>query len=487
VTDTAHLPALLPRLTDRRLLCIGDLMLDRYVYGRVERISPEAPIPVLAVAEERAMLGGVGNVVRNVASLGGLVSLIGVVGDDGAGTDIIRLLAGETQVEPNIITVQGRPSTKKTRFVAGSQQLLRTDTGDTDAVPAATEDQIIAIARSEVEGVDCVLLSDYAKGTLTARVAQAVIEAARAAGKPVVVDPKARDLSRYRGASVLKPNAAELALAMGMPVRSDGEIAAAAHEAIRAAGVDAILATRSERGMTLATADGQARHYHARAREVFDVSGAGDTVVAALGLALAAGISLDDATALANVAASIVVGKAGTATVSQDELSRALLHTDVIRSEDKIHSLPSCNDTVSRWRAEGKRIGFTNGCFDLIHPGHVSLLSQARAACDRLIVGLNTDASVKRLKGPSRPVQAESARALVLASLAPVDMVVLFDEDTPMKLIEAIRPDVLVKGADYTVDKVVGGDFVQSYGGKVMLARLEEGHSTTGTIARMKS
>ena len=479
------LTQLIERARGRRVLVVGDLMLDRFVYGRADRVSPEAPIPVLAIAREQIMLGGAGNVARNVVALGGQASLIGVVGDDEAGSDIVRLLMDAAGLEASLVTVPGRPTTLKTRYVAGSQQLLRADRETTAPVTAETERSLIERMQAEIEACCAVVISDYAKGVLTPSLIAAIVAAARKAGRPVVADPKGLDFTRYAGVTVLKPNARELAAATGMPIGGNEEAAAAGLAAIARAGVDALLVTRSERGMSLMRPDLPPLHLAGRAREVFDVSGAGDTALAMLALALAAGGDLSDAAALANVAAGIAVGKVGTALVYADDLVAALHSHKLETAEAKILPLNAVQELVERWRVRGLRIGFTNGCFDLIHPGHVSLLAQARAACDRLIVGLNADSSVKRLKGEGRPVNTEMARAVVLASLASVDAVVLFEEDTPLRLIEALKPDLLVKGADYTVAQVVGADIVQSYGGKVLLAELRTGHSTTGTIARL--
>ena len=476
---------LIERFSGRRILVLGDLMLDRFVYGRAERVSPEAPIPVLAVSRESVMLGGAGNVARNVAALGGQVSLVGVVGDDEAGHDFVRLLQESDRIHSSLVTVPGRPTTLKVRYVAGVQQLLRADRETTEPVSAEIEQRLIERASDEIADADAVILSDYAKGGLGPRLIAAVTALAQAKSIPVVADPKGVDFSRYRGVTVLKPNDRELRAATGLPVGNEAEVESAAHEALRRSGAAALLVTRSERGLSLVTRDAPALHLGARAREVFDVSGAGDTALAALGLALAADAPLAEAAALANIAGGIVVGKAGTALVYPDDLVGALHAHQLESAEAKILPLRGVQDVVARWRARGLKIGFTNGCFDLIHPGHVSLLAQARAACDRLIVGLNSDSSVRGLKGEGRPVNTEMARAVVLASLASVDSVVLFEEETPMRLIEAIRPDLLVKGADYSVDRVVGAEFVQSYGGQVLLAALKPGHSTTGTIARL--
>jgi D-beta-D-heptose 7-phosphate kinase/D-beta-D-heptose 1-phosphate adenosyltransferase len=304
----------------------------------------------------------------------------------------------------------------------------------------------------------------------------------------VVVDPKGRDFARYAGASVLTPNTSEVSVATGLPCTSDAEATAAAGAALAQAQAEHLLLTRSEKGMMLLDRQGEALFLRAQAREVFDVSGAGDTAVASLALALGAGAGMAGAAAIANAAAGIVVGKLGTAVVHASELAAALLSDG---AEDgpsaKVKDLPAARDRAAQWQAAGLRVGFTNGCFDLLHPGHVALLRQARAACDRLVVGLNTDASIKRIKSPERPIQPEEARAAVLASLADVDLVVLFDEDTPIRLIEALRPDVLLKGADYRLDQVVGAEIVQGYGGEVVLVPLKEGHSTTNVVARIRT
>jgi D-beta-D-heptose 7-phosphate kinase/D-beta-D-heptose 1-phosphate adenosyltransferase len=356
---------------------------------------------------------------------------------------------------------------------------------------AESEANLAAAIDRAVTGAAVVVLSDYAKGVLDDAMVRRALDRARDQGKPVIVDPRGSDYRRYRRASVVTPNRRELELAAGASLpRGAGEdaddaVEHAARRVLLQTGIDAMLVTLSERGMTLVRQSGLPVHLAAEAREVFDVSGAGDTVVAVLATALGAGASLPDAARLANAVAGIVVGKVGTAVAYPDEILHRLHAQEVMGGEAKVLSLEAALDRVAGWRRKGLRIGFTNGCFDLLHPGHVSLLSQSRAAVDRLVVGLNNDASVARLKGAGRPVQGEAARALVLASLQSVDMVVVFAEDTPIELIRAIRPDVLVKGADYTVATVVGADIVQAYGGKVLLAEIVPGQSTSATIKRL--
>jgi len=343
---------------------------------------------------------------------------------------------------------------------------------------------VLKLVREGLVHYPVAIVSDYAKGVLAEGVASEIVAASRAAGATVVVDPKVNDWSAYRGASVIKPNRRELAAAIGHAVDGPAEIEAAARALMARHDLGAVLVTCGKDGMLL-VADGTSHLLPAAAREVYDVSGAGDTVVAVLAAALGAGAALLDAARLANAAAGIVVGKVGTAIVDTAELAAALVEHDVLKEHRKVLPLPAALDHIARWRRNRLTVGFTNGCFDLLHPGHVSLLAQARAACDRLVVGLNSDASAKRLKGLGRPVQSQEARAQVLASLASVDLVIVFDEDTPVALITAIRPDALVKGADYRRDQVVGHEIVESYGGKVLLAELLPGHSTTATIARV--
>ncbi len=467
-------------LAGARVLVIGDVMLDRFVAGTVDRVSPEGPMPVLRVTRERTALGGAGNVLRNLGALGAVGALLGVAGDDPAGREVEGLVAEQAAPGSRVLSVPGRPTTVKQRFLAGGQQLLRADRETTDALPEATARALLEAAKKMLPVVGAVVVSDYGKGTLGAEVVADLIQAARAGGRPVVVDPKRGDYHCYRGASLVTPNRMELEAASGVRAEGDRAVEAACRALMDRCGLDAVLATRSAEGMTLVGHDGTVRHFRSEAREVFDVTGAGDTVAALLGAALAAGIATPDAVRLANTAAGLVVGKLGTAVVRRDELRRALIAPGV-----KVVSLDALLEIVADWRRAGLVVGFTNGCFDLLHPGHLSLLRQARAACDRLIVGLNSDASAGRLKGEGRPVQDEATRAAVLTALSDVDQVLVFGQDTPLELIEALRPEVLIKGADYALEQVVGADLVRGYGGRIVLAELLPGHSTSATIARI--
>jgi len=472
------------RLKSARVLCIGDVMLDHYVYGQVERVSPEAPIPVLWIEREMKTLGGAGNVLRNLRALGAASSFISVVGNDEAGREVGRLVEVQDGTEAHVLVQPQRTTTVKTRYVAANQQLLRADRESSTPLDPYIREDLLRLARELVTDHSVVIISDYAKGVLTEGVALEIIRAAREAGAQVIVDPKGGDHIRYRGADLLKPNRRELAHATGMPVATGDEIVGASRALIERCGFNAVLASLGAEGMVLVGAGGTVHLQRAEVREVYDVSGAGDTVVATVGTALAAGMTLTDAARLANAAAGVAVGKIGTAVVYASELIASLSGRD-LHAADKVVPRSHALDLVVRWRRYGLKIGFTNGCFDLLHPGHVALLGQAKAACDRLVVGLNSDASTARIKGPRRPIQSESERAAVLASLAAVDLIVIFEEDTPIELIREIRPQLLVKGADYRLDEVVGADLVKSAGGEVLLADVVPGYSTTATIARL--
>ncbi len=471
-----------------RVLVVGDLILDRYVIGSVQRMSPEAPIPVLRPTRLQATLGGAANVALNIATLGGQAWLAGVVGDDPAGAEIAGLLAGADRIHSALVTAPGRQTTAKTRFLAGTHQLLRLDEETTASIEPQVAEALLGRIGTLLDTIDVIVLSDYAKGVLTDAVLERLLALAAAHNRMVIADPKRADFAAYRGATVLTPNESEIRLGTRIEASDDSGAERAGRAALATTGGEAVLVTRSEKGLTLVRRDQKTVHLPTRAREVADVSGAGDTLVAALAVAVAAGAALPEAAMLANVTAGISVGKPGTATVTGEELLGVLHLEELVASDRKVAA--SWNEAAARtaaWRASGLRVGFANGCFDLIHPGHVHLLSEARAACDRLVVALNTDASVKRLKGPTRPVQNETARATVMASLAPVDLVVLFDEETPLELVRALRPDVLVKGSDYRIENVVGAAEVQGWGGKVVLVDLQQGHSTTGTIERMRT
>jgi len=476
-------------IAGQTVLCIGDLMLDEFVYGEVSRISPEAPTPVLAVRRTELMIGGAGNVARNLTSLGARCVFVGVVGEDDAGRALTEALDGYPLIEARLAVDPARVTTRKARFVSEhfSTHLLRADWEMAAPIGREIEDALIGYVIDALPRAGAVVLSDYAKGSLTPRVIRAVIDAANELGKPVVVDPKGRDYSIYRGTTLITPNRQELADATHSAARTDEEIAAAAAALGEALGAQAVLVTRSEDGMTLVNGDGVV-HVPAYPVRVRDVSGAGDTVVAVLAAMLAMDADFESAVRAANAAAAVVVGKRGTATLTTAELRSRILPASTLAPEEKIvFDWALLDEHLANWRRQGLRIGFTNGCFDLLHPGHVRLLAAARAACDRLVLGLNGDASVTRLKGAGRPVQPVEARAEVLAALEAVDLVVVFDEDTPLELIARVQPTVLVKGGDYTRDQVVGRDLVESLGGEVVLVDLVPGHSTTSMVERTRA
>jgi D-beta-D-heptose 7-phosphate kinase/D-beta-D-heptose 1-phosphate adenosyltransferase len=472
------------------VLCVGDLMLDDFVYGEVARISPEAPAPVLAVTRSELIVGGAGNVARNVAALGARCMFVGVVGDDDAGRTLAAKLGDEPGIEAHLIVDGARPTTRKVRFVSEhhSTHLLRADWEMARPIDGATEKAVLDQALAVLPRAGAVVLSDYAKGLLAPSVIRALIDAARKLGIPVIVDPKGKDFSVYRGATLITPNRQELAEVTRHVLDSEADIAAAAAELNRTVGSEAVLVTRSEAGMSLVPAHGEPLHIAAYAVKVRDVSGAGDTVVAVLAAMLATKTGFEAAMRAANAAAAVVVGKRGTATVSAAELRHRILPAASLAPEEKIIlDWSVLDERLAEWRRAGLRIGFTNGCFDLLHPGHVKLLTQSRAACDRLIVGLNSDASVRRLKGEGRPVQEAHARAEVLSAFEAVDLVVIFEQDTPLELIRRVRPKVLAKGGDYQRETVVGHELVEADGGEVILIDLVPGVSTTKIVSKSRA
>jgi D-beta-D-heptose 7-phosphate kinase/D-beta-D-heptose 1-phosphate adenosyltransferase len=478
----------LARFPAATVLCVGDLMLDDFVYGDVARISPEAPAPVIVVRREEKLIGGAGNVARGIAALGASSIFVGVMGEDEAGRLVARAFLDDSPaVETHLMVDPSRPTTRKVRFVSEqhSTHLLRADWELAQPVSAEIERSIINACTGLIPRADAVILSDYAKGVLSPRVIRAVIDTARANGKPVIVDPKGADFSIYRGATLITPNRKELAEASRRPVTSEAEIVAAAQELARIVECDAVLVTRSEAGMTLYDKAAGSLHVPAYPVKVRDVSGAGDTVAAVLAVMLATQSDFEQAVRAANAAAAVVVGKRGTSTVTAAELRARILPSASLAPEEKIvFDWSVLDERIAEWRRQDLRIGFTNGCFDLLHPGHVKLLTAARATCDRLVVGLNGDASVRRLKGEGRPVQDQQSRAEVLAALEAVDLVVIFERDTPLDLLRRVLPTVLVKGADYTLDQVVGRDLVEAGGGEVVLVDLVPGHSTTRLVGK---
>ncbi len=489
MTDSQTLATQVKSLAYAKVLCVGDVMMDRFVEGQVSRISPESPTPVFNYRSEEIFPGGAANVARNISAFGGACTLIGVVGHDEAAQTLARSIARNSEVRPLMVAADDRPTTVKTRFVVRGQHMLRVDQEVAKPITEGTEKACLKVIAEQLPDHDVLILSDYAKGLLTDGLVREAIAIARKLNKPVVVDPKTHNLGRYAHATIITPNAKETQEACGIYPDSDEKAEQAGRLCLEASQAEAMLITRSEQGMTLVPRDGPAVHIPTRASEVFDVVGAGDTVIATLSAAIACGLAMTDAAHLANTAAGVVVGKRGTATTSPDELVLALENEGPggHRKGTPIMLTPEEAERYARIRRmEGKVVGFTNGCFDILHPGHISLMKFARDNCDCLIVGLNSDASVQRLKGPTRPINSEGDRAIVLSALGTVDAVVIFGEDTPIELIKAIKPDVLIKGADYSIENVVGADVVMGNGGKVLLAQLVPGKSSSSTIEKAK-
>ncbi len=470
------------RWAGKRLLVVGDAMLDKYVWGEVGRISPEAPVPVVRATHQSRQPGGAANVGLNLARLGAQTAVVGFAGDDEDG----RLLAAslrENGVTPELVVSEGFPTITKQRILSGQQQMLRLDSERVGPRAAADYSRLLETAMALLPGCNAVVLSDYAKGALTPEVCQAILGAARARGIPALVDPKSADFTRYRGATTVCPNLGELAAAVGGDARETNALLDAAEGLVRALDVEFLTATLGAQGIALIR-PGNRMLAPAVARRVFDVSGAGDTVIAVLALCLASGLKPETAVELANIAAGIVVGKVGTVPVEKHELLAALAPQIALHAEDKVLTRAELVQRVALWKANGERVVFTNGCFDLLHIGHITVLEQARRFGDRLIVAINSDASVRGLKGPARPIVGERERARVLAALAAVDAVVVFDEATPLEVIVATRPEAIVKGGDYDAASVVGAKEVESWGGQVKIVPTVEGFSTTGLIAK---
>jgi D-beta-D-heptose 7-phosphate kinase/D-beta-D-heptose 1-phosphate adenosyltransferase len=476
-----------------KILVIGDIMLDRYIHGDVERISPEAPVPVLRHARRYERAGGAANVAMNLAGLGCQTFLGGFWGSDSEQAELAAILE-RAGIDTVGVVSTSLPTISKTRIVGRTQQLLRLDIESRDTPPTAEAQRLHDRATELVAKVHAVILSDYAKGALSSALCEAIIRAARTAHVPVLADPKTPDFSKYTGATTVCPNLGELAAATGIPAHHTDDLLAAGQALVTEHDLKFLTVTMSEKGISLLRATTSASpgpatagvyHSPARAREVFDVSGAGDTVIATLAASLAGGLQIETAVDLANLAAGIVVSKVGTVPIAAHELVAALTPSSGLTAGEKILDLERLKLRVAEWRASGETIVFTNGCFDLLHVGHITLLEDCRRFGSKLVLGLNADASVCRLKGPTRPIVSERERARVMAALAAVDAVVLFEEDTPLELIRALKPNVLVKGGDYTIETVVGHEDVIASGGRVEIVPTVEGFSTTNIVKKL--
>lgn len=472
------------RAKQLKALVVGDLMLDEYLWGRTERISPEAPVAVVDVTRQDMRLGGAGNVINNLLSLGCQVRVASVIGDDDDGRMVLKRLDLRGVEANGVVLSAMRKTSRKTRVLASNQQMLRIDRESREEIDEASAQQVISFVKQQLAEVQVVMLSDYLKGVLTDQLTKDLIVLCRKAGVPVLVDPKGQNYSKYRGATLLTPNRKEAAEASGIPIHSGEDVSRAGWKLLNDLDLDALVLTRSEEGVSLFMEGREEIQLPTVAREVFDVSGAGDTVLASIGLGLAGGLDLPDAARLANLAAGVVVGKVGTSTVTPDEILRSI-SVEIDRTDAKIRSSSELQQLLLEEKSRGRTIVFTNGCFDLLHVGHVKYLQKAKALGDRLVLGLNSDASIRRLKGEKRPLIGEEERAHIMAALDCIDYVCVFDEDTPLELISALHPDILVKGGDYKPDEVVGKEIVESFGGRVELISFVDGKSSTNIIEKI--
>jgi D-beta-D-heptose 7-phosphate kinase / D-beta-D-heptose 1-phosphate adenosyltransferase len=491
---TAELIELVQRLGQPRVLVIGDLMLDRYVWGDAERISQEAPVILLHADHREERLGGASSVATLLRALGARVSLAGVVGADADGARLRRMLLDLGVDDEAVLNDPDRPTTVKERYIGRAQhrhpqQMIRVDYETRALLSGPRESELLQALTRQLRRVDVVLISDYDKGVCCPGLLAAVIAAARGVGLRVVADPiRGGDYRKYHGCSAVTPNRLEAGLATGVAIATSAEALTAADKLREQLDLEAAVVTLDKEGMALSHSDGRRTIFPTRPRQVYDITGAGDMVLAVLGMALAAHADYEPAIRLANVAGGLEVERIGVTTVTRDEIIRDLLQTGSRGGEgaaDKLRPREVLVQELTTRRRLGQRVAFTNGCFDLLHAGHVQYLQEARAQADLLVVGLNSDASVRGLKGPGRPVNPVEARAVVLAGLCAVDYVAIFEEATPLELIHELRPDVLVKGADYRREDVAGADFVESYGGRVHLAALRPGFSTTRTLQRL--
>ncbi len=468
-----------------RVMVIGDLILDEYIWGSVNRISPEAPVPVLESKSENRAIGGAGNVANNLVALGCEVYIVGAIGQDEKGDRLIELLQERGVNTEGIYRYLHRPTTSKIRILAHNQQILRIDKEDDRQIPEEVEQKFIAYINKILPSMDGVICSDYQKGMLTPKILQAIMKRAKNSKKEVIVDPKGDDFSIYKGASLITPNKKEIEGAVPIKINNEEDMERAAQYLMTLTKAKAVLVTRGKEGMTLYQAKSKPVEISTRAREVFDVTGAGDTAISVLARAVFHGLDYQEAATLANMAAGIVVGKLGTAVVTLKEINH-YLQEELLRVSSNVLDFSELSQIISHAKSLGKKVVFTNGCFDIIHGGHIEFLQRAKALGDVLVVGLNSDDSVRHLKGDGRPIKNEHERANILSALKYVDYITIFNELTPESLIRGVRPDVLVKGDDYKLEEVVGRDIVESYGARVELVPIVQGLSTTGTVEKIR-
>ncbi len=467
-----------------KILVIGDLILDEYIWGGVSRISPEAPVPILETRSENLALGGAANVANNLVGLGCEVHLCGAIGQDEKGDKLLKTIHDRSIQTEGIFRFVHRPTTTKIRIIAHNQQILRVDKEDNRPITEETEKKLIQYINQVIPTMDGVICSDYHKGILTEKVIKAVMRKAQKSEKAVIVDPKSSDFSLYKGATVITPNLREVASSVPIKIKDQEDLGRAAEYLLNLTKAQAILITQGKDGMSLYKSKEKLISIPTVAKEVFDVTGAGDTVISVFSMAMFVGFDFQEAAWLSNMAASVVVGKVGTAVVTLEEINE-FLHEEMLRTSHTVLGLEELKKIISMAKSTDKKVVFTNGCFDLIHGGHIEFLQKAKSLGDILVVGLNTDQSVKKLKGEGRPIKNEKERANILSALKYIDYITLFNETTPEKLIREIRPDILVKGDDYKIDEVVGREIVEGYGAKVELIPIVKGHSTTGTLEQI--
>ena len=480
--------SIIKRFNELRILVIGDIMLDRYIWGRVKRISPEAPVPVLKVSGENLSLGGAANVAVNLKSLGAKVELFGIIGSDYEGEKLIDLLKQIDIDSKGIIYDLERPTTTKTRLIAESQHIARVDREETLPISNNLKKELINLFKKSIEDQipHGIIISDYAKGTINKDLSTEIIRFANEKGISVVVDPKGKDFSKYKGANVITPNQRETEDICGFPIEDNETLKKAVDILIEATDADGVLITRGKQGISFSVKGNEVKTIPSHAKEIFDVTGAGDTVISTFTLSFLSSNSWEDSVKIANHAAGMVVSRIGTATVTQGDLLD-YFGNEKYSLSSKIQSRELLSSTISRLRAKGEKLVFTNGCFDIFHIGHLKLLMEAKKLGDVLVVGINNDDSVRRLKGEGRPLISEKDRVHIIAALDCVDYIVLFKEDNPSALIEILKPDILVKGSDYTPDKVIGREFVESYGGRVCIIPIVEGISTTYLVNKIRN
>ncbi len=467
-----------------KILIVGDLILDEYIWGEVNRISPEAPVPVLETRSENLALGGAANVANNLVGLGCEVHLCGAIGQDEKGDKLLQMIHERAIQTEGIFRFVHRPTTSKIRIIAHSQQILRIDKEDNRPITEETEKKLIQYINQIIPGVDGIICSDYHKGILTEKIIKTILRRAKKSKKAVIVDPKSSDFSLYKGATVITPNEREVARSVPIKIRDKQDLGRAAEYLLNLTQAEAVLITLGKDGMSLYQSKEEFVSIPTVAKEVFDVTGAGDTVISVFSMAVFVGFSYREAAWLANMAASVVVGKVGTAVVTLEEINE-FLHQEMLHASHTVMKLAELKTIISMAKSTDKKVVLTNGCFDIIHGGHIEFLQKAKSFGDILVVGLNTDQSVRKLKGGNRPIKNEKERGDILSALKYVDYIILFDETTPEKLIREIRPDILVKGNDYKIDEVVGREIVEGYGARVELVPVVAGYSTTATLEKI--